>query len=115
MKMIRYALYKGWHAPYTSKRKPIQTTEEYTIAKLKDRSRNKYRCEHCNGIFRATEIKRDHIKPIISVDEAENGTDDILKRAFCDEKGLALLCKSCHDSKSYLETQLRKDHAKTSK
>jgi hypothetical protein len=113
--MIRYALYKGWHPPYSNKRKPIKTTEEYSLPKLKDRSRNKYRCEHCKGIFRATEIKRDHIKPIISVDEAENSTDDILKRAFCDEKGLALLCKSCHDSKSYLENRLREENVNTSK
>jgi hypothetical protein len=108
MKMIRHALHKGYWEPYNACRTPVITDEEYFIHKSKDRSYLKYRCVDCANIFRSSEIKRDHIEPIISIYDAENGVEDILERAFCGIEGLALRCKGCHDIKSMLENALRR-------
>jgi 5-methylcytosine-specific restriction endonuclease McrA len=108
MKMIRHALHKGYWEPYNACRTPVNTSEEYFIKKSKDRSYLKYRCVDCANIFRSSEIKRDHIEPIISIYDAENGIEDILERAFCGIENLQLLCKGCHDIKSRLENALRR-------
>lgn len=108
MKMIRHALYKGYHKPYNDILVKTYTNEKYYIPIDKDKSIYKYRCMDCNNIFRRKEIKRDHIEPIISVYEHENGVEDILDRAFCGIENLQLLCKECHQIKSNLENKLRK-------
>ena len=61
-KVIRLGLYKGyWESYANAKKKAEVLSGDYYIPKAKDKSWKKYKCEHCDNIFRANEIKRDHI------------------------------------------------------
>lgn len=82
---------------------------EYSIVKEKDKSRKKYKCAHCDGIFRQKEINVDHIDPVVDPEKGFTNFDDYITRMFCPVEGFQVLCKECHNSKTYLETQIRKE------
>ena len=86
----------------------LTTEGDFNIKKDKDRSKKKYICAHCNGIFRSKEINVDHIDPVVNPDEGFVGFDKYIERMFCNVDGFQVLCKECHDAKTYLETQLRR-------
>ena len=105
---LRGAMFK-----WTPRRVALESAEEaegeYTILKEKDRSRKKYRCAGCAGIFRSKEINVDHIDPVVNPETGFTTFDDYIERMFCGVAGFQVLCKSCHDAKTYLENQLRYD------
>lgn len=82
-----------------------------------------YRCTQCNAVVPATAVvtlkngktKRvkniavDHIIPVVPV-EGFDSWDNVIDRLFCDEDGLQLLCRECHDEKCKEETHERKSH-----
>ena len=75
-----------------------------------------YTCEYCNtsGILKKN-AKVDHVDPVVPyhLKQAEigEGKDFTLgmyvDRLFCDEDGLQVLCKPCHDLKTSLESKIR--------
>jgi len=70
-----------------------QRTSALRAAKV---SYGKYRCAHCNGIFRRKEINVDHR---IAVGRFQT-FDIFIERLFCDAKGLDVVCVGCHKLKS---------------
>ena len=82
---------------------------EYTIKKEKDRSRKKYKCAGCEGIFRQKEINVDHINPVVDPKEGFVGFDQYITRMFCKVEGFQVLCKECHDIKTAKERTIRKE------
>jgi 5-methylcytosine-specific restriction endonuclease McrA len=50
----------------------------------------------------------DHINPIVDPALGFTSWDDYIERMFCEESGLQVLCKSCHDAKSKEENERRK-------
>lgn len=80
---------------------------EYTIIKEKDRSRKKFKCNECKGIFRSKEINVDHIQPVVDPEKGFVGFDEYIERMFCKVDGFQVLCKECHDVKTYLEGRIR--------
>lgn len=53
-------------------------------------------------------VYMDHIEPVIDPEKGWQGWDVYIERMFCEEDGYQCLCRSCHDSKTFLENQLRK-------
>jgi hypothetical protein len=51
----------------------------------------------------------DHIIPIIDVKKGFTTWDEVIERMFCEERGLQVLCKACHDKKTGDERQERKN------
>ena len=51
----------------------------------------------------------DHIDPVVNPETGFTTFDDYIERMFCGVAGFQVLCKSCHDAKTYLENQLRYD------
>lgn len=81
-------------------------------------SRGMYKCAVCNTIVPATIIdekkkKRvknvvvDHISPIVPISGFDSW-DNVIRRLFCSESNLQLLCKECHDRKTADERLERK-------
>lgn len=77
-------------------------------------SRGLYECAECKQHVPPTvrdEAKRqrtnnifvDHISPIIDPETGFVSWDVTIERMFCEMENLALLCKSCHDTKSQAE------------
>jgi 5-methylcytosine-specific restriction endonuclease McrA len=81
---------------------------DYTIVKPKDRSRKKYKCAHCKGIFRTKEINVDHIEPVVDPETGFTTFDEYIQRMFCKVDGFQVLCKPCHDVKTQEENSRRK-------
>ena len=85
--------------------------------------RGLYRCAQCSSIVPATAIttlkngktKRvknvavDHISPVVPLTGFDSW-DGVIARLFCDEEGLQLLCRECHELKCQEETSERKRH-----
>ena len=76
-------------------------------------SRGKYECAMCKDagvekLYGPKEIVLDHIEPVISVEEGFIDWNNYIVRLFCEESGFQVLCKSCHDIKTYLENDIRK-------
>ena len=82
-----------------------------------------YKCAQCSAIVPATaittlkngKVKRvknvavDHISPVVPLTGFDSW-DGVITRLFCDEEGLQLLCRECHELKCQEETSERKRH-----
>ena len=94
------------------------------VNRVKSRARVErgfYRCENCNEVVPATAVvtlkngqtKRvkniavDHIIPVVPTSGFDSW-DNVIDRLFCDEDGLQLLCRNCHEEKCKEETSERK-------
>lgn len=65
-----------------------------------------------NKNYKKGKIKRDHIEPIVPTNGFKRGFWDwheYIERMFCGVNGYQILCEDCHDVKTKLETQQRKD------
>jgi 5-methylcytosine-specific restriction endonuclease McrA len=58
--------------------------------------RGKYRCACCGKIFRRKDIEVDHKVAVGRFVDF----DTYIERLFCDSKGLQVLCKGCHRTKT---------------
>ena len=84
------------------------------------RRRGVYECAGCGEFVKPTYkegrtsksyIFVDHVEPIVPL-SGWVSWDSCIERMFCEEDNLQLLCKPCHDKKSYEETQQRKEARK---
>jgi hypothetical protein len=76
--------------------------------RLARRERGKYECAMCHELFGPKEVQVDHIDPVIDIIKGWESWDTYIARLFCDLDGLACLCKTCHESKTAAEVQMRK-------
>jgi 5-methylcytosine-specific restriction endonuclease McrA len=58
-----------------------------------------YECEHCKGLFKATDVQVDHIQPAGSLLSYQD-LPQFVERLYCGEDGLQVLCSECHRKKS---------------
>lgn len=66
-----------------------------------------YRCNICEGKFGPKEIQLDHIEPVVNEEDGFIDWNIYLERLFCAEEGFQVLCKPCHEAKTFLENQIR--------
>lgn len=55
----------------------------------------------------------DHIEPVIPLKSFQKGSwdwDEYINRMFCEQNGFQVLCKKCHDEKTDLENEERKQY-----
>lgn len=67
-----------------------------------------YLCNICQGKFGPKEIQLDHIEPVIHEEDGFIDWNNYLERLFCAEEGFQVLCKPCHNIKSYYENEIRR-------
>lgn len=72
------------------------------------------RCQECQQLVPSYLTEVDHIVPVVPLDSSlELMTwDDLVNRMWCDDKGLATLCKPCHHIKTKAESKIRRDNKK---
>lgn len=98
----------------------------YEVMKEAWISRGVYECAECKEhvpptIFcddkrrRVKNIFVDHIKPIVDPATGFTTWDDYIEGLFCEKDNLQLLCKTCHDEKTLLETQVAKERKQLEK
>lgn len=63
------------------------------------RQRFEYQCNHCKSYFPDKEVQVDHIIPVGGLNCYED-LPEVVKRLFCTEDGLQVLCSGCHAVKS---------------
>lgn len=69
-----------------------------------------------DAIFGKVEL--DHKVEVVPLEGFPNGKWDwniFLENLFCDVGGFQVLCSPCHDTKSYMEKEIRKDYRKLNK
>lgn len=69
--------------------------------------RGVYLCNTCGGHFGPKEIQLDHIKPVVDEETGFVDWDTYIERLFCSADGFQVLCKTCHDAKTFLEKEIR--------
>lgn len=95
--------------------KPIyDTIKEARVA------RGIYVCASCGSHVPPTQNKRknisvDHRVPIIDPDVGFTNWGDFIERLFCEQEGLQLLCRACHDAKSKEERKIATERRKKNK
>ena len=57
-------------------------------------------CAMCKDIVPETTTAVDHINPIVDPDVGFTTWDQFIESLFCEEEGLQVLCKPCHDTKT---------------
>lgn len=85
--------------------------------------RGQYRCEMCEGIFKAKELEADHKFPVIPLDGKIMRDEDrkrlnfniYIDRLFIGPEGYNIYCKACHFSKTSAEQQMREFYKKEGK
>jgi 5-methylcytosine-specific restriction endonuclease McrA len=93
--------------------KPIsETVKEARV------ERGYYLCNSCkqrvpaSTVIEGKRVKNvfcDHVNPVVDPITGFSGWDNFVNNLFCERDNLQLLCKNCHDEKSKLERQLKKD------
>jgi 5-methylcytosine-specific restriction endonuclease McrA len=81
-------------------------------SKRKSRSANKrlkweHQCNECKQWFPRKLVSVDHVVPAGSL-KTYADLPGFVERLLCEEEGLQVLCKCCHDAKTKQETNLRK-------
>jgi len=69
--------------------------------------RGKYRCEVCEGIFKAKELQADHIDSVIDPEFGFIDWNTYIANLFCDTENFQALCKTCHIAKTMQEDAMR--------
>lgn len=90
--------------------KPIQKVKEK--ARRNNKSTNKrlkyeYQCAICENWFPDKQIEVDHITPAGSL-TCDADLAPFVNRLFCEEDGLRVLCKGCHQEVTNLQRGNRK-------
>lgn len=67
-----------------------------------------YKCNSCEGQFGPKEIQLDHIIPVIDEEVGFVNWDIYIERLFCNEENFQVLCKPCHETKTFFEQEIRK-------
>lgn len=86
-------------------------SQAMTLARVE---RGKYRCASCQGIFGNKDINVDHIEPVVPL-TGFTDWNSYIARMFPPVEGFQILCESCHDQKTKIEQDMRKDYKKRSK
>lgn len=70
-----------------------------------------YKCFKCQLEFNSANIQVDHIEPVVplNIPSKHLSYDTLIKRLFCDESNLQILCKEHHKEKSQQENAIRKN------
>lgn len=70
-----------------------------------------YTCAYCKQEFNSNQVQVDHIEPVIplNIPSKHLSYDTMIKRLFCDESNLQILCKAHHKEKSQKENATRKE------
>lgn len=66
------------------------------------RQKYEYRCNICKEWFPEKDINIDHIIPVGQLNCSAD-LPGFVERLFCEEEGLQVACKTCHDSKTKIE------------
>jgi hypothetical protein len=72
----------------------------------------KYKCADCQQIHRASDVKVDHINPVVDPVAGFIDWNTYIPRMFCDLTGYQVLCDTCHDAKTAREKEIRKANKK---
>lgn len=81
---------------------------------LRPRVKRWSECSTCETVVPTYLVDIDHISPVIPVlgSFEDMSLDEFVDRLWCDEKNLAGLCETCHDSKTKWENKQRRDNKK---
>jgi len=79
--------------------------------------RGRYKCAMCgNRELKNGEFVLDHINPVVDLDGWDQSWDTYITRMFVKAEGFQVLCKMpCHELKTSLEVELRKQRRLTKK
>lgn len=64
-----------------------------------------YRCNACGDDFPQKEVQVDHIQPVVDPKVGFKDWNTFIRRLFCDEDNLQVLCKVCHKDKTKKEQE----------
>ena len=67
-----------------------------------------YECAECKKLWRVSEVKVDHIDPVIDPKTGFRDWNTYIDRLFCPLSNLQVLCDVCHKVKSAAEVKVRK-------
>ena len=84
---------------------------EYGINPKTGRKIKQHRCALCRGLFMQTELKADHIVPVVGP-EGFTTWDDFIARLFTEAEGFQAICHECHDRKTGEERETRRETTK---
>lgn len=70
--------------------------------------RGVYVCAICEGKFGPKEIQLDHKIPVIDEEVGFVDWNTYIERLFCAEENFQVLCKPCHETKTFFEQEIRK-------
>jgi 5-methylcytosine-specific restriction endonuclease McrA len=72
------------------------------------RQKWEYQCNVCKKWFKGTEIDVDHIKPVGSLNNAQD-LPNFVESLFCEVDNLQCICKDCHKDKSLIDNKNTRD------
>ena len=88
----------------------VKSRKRFVVGQHKNgkaKTRWEYKCASCTKYYRADEVEVDHI---VEIGPFLGDFNDYIKRMYCDQSNLQVLCVSCHAKKTsgYNATRLWK-------
>ena len=74
-----------------------------------------FQCAACKKEFDRSSVNVDHIDPVIDPKTGFRCWCEYISRLFCGVEGLQVLCKECHDKKTFAEAKIRRLRSATNK
>jgi len=97
---LRSSLRQAWNK-YPPKYEALKSAE---IGRIRNKKTGKlckhYKCAECGGIFPAKDVQVDHIVDVGTLKSFDD-LKGFAERMFCSSKGLRVLCRQCHNNKTY--------------
>ena len=91
--------------------KPITMCKERAKRKYvgpNKRQKYEYQCNVCKGWFKGNEVSIDHIKPVGSLQNAQD-LPNFVEGLFCEIENLQCICSACHTAKSLIDNKNIRD------
>lgn len=67
-----------------------------------------YHCNSCGSDYPAKEVEVNHVIPVVPITGFDSW-DGVIRRMFCEDKDLEVVCKPCHKAITKKENEQRKE------
>ena len=103
---------RWWHAKKEARKQAKVKVQVGTFKNGNPKYKTMYRCASCQETFDIKDTHMDHKEPVIDVQTGFIDWNTYISRLFVDVDGYQCLCSGCHQIKTSLENEMRKDYRK---
>ena len=103
---------RWWHAKKAARDLAKVQVEDGTFKNGNTKYKTMYQCASCKHAFERQDTHMDHREPVVDIETGFVDWNTYIARLFVEVDGYQCLCKGCHDMKTLIENEVRKEYRK---